>query len=320
MAESLQIAGVCERDLDLLLVEELIATSAFRAWLAAAAGLPPIAAHLAPVVKRSVTHSSGESDVEMHVQLADGLSAAVLIENKVDAALQPAQPERYTQRGASYVTDGKCSLVRTLIIAPERYFGSDGSRKGFDAALTYEEVDRWFADRSELGDRAIYKRALISAAIEKATLGYQPIADRQMTAFWRSYHAWVQRDAPALNMPDPKGRPPGSTFIFFKPDRLPRSLLLVHKFAHGYVDLELAGWGERLSDLRQHVQPIAPVGWTLVRIGKSAALRTVVPALDATSPDSQEAEAVEGVRAAVQILSWLREHQETLSSIGASTA
>lgn len=70
-----QIACVCERDLDLLLVEELIASPPFRSMMAEAAELRPIDPHAVPQVARSVTHSSGESEVEFFVALSDGRSA-----------------------------------------------------------------------------------------------------------------------------------------------------------------------------------------------------------------------------------------------------
>src|SRR5690606_17688195 len=180
-------------------------------------------------VLRSVTHSSGESDVELFVRLRDGRTAAVLIENKVDAGLQPAQQERYGLRGADYIACGKCEIFRTLVVAPERYFGVDSSTKGFDARLTYEEIDRWFAGQTQMGSRVTYKRALVAAAIEKATLGYQVIADEPMTAFWANYRELVERHAPALNMQGQPGmgRPSTSTFIRFRPDRFPKNMQLI---------------------------------------------------------------------------------------------
>src|SRR5690606_10092263 len=146
--------------------------------------------------------------------------------------------------------------------------------------------------QTELGSRATYKRALVAAAIEKATLGYQVVADEPMTAFWANYRELVERHAPALNMQGQPGagRPSTSTFIRFRPDRFPKNRQLIHKFTRGHVGLEFTGWGDELARLREIVGPIAPEGSTLVRIGKAAAFRVRVPVLSVTSPLDQEAD------------------------------
>ncbi|MHB8837606.1 MAG: hypothetical protein ACYC7F_01500 [Gemmatimonadaceae bacterium] len=98
MTDEIVISGVCERDIDLFLVEEIVAEADFRAWLAMEAGIGAVDPAPPTQVRRSVMHSSGESDVEMTVRLADGRLARLLIENKVDAALQTKQAERSCSR------------------------------------------------------------------------------------------------------------------------------------------------------------------------------------------------------------------------------
>ena len=86
------------------------------------------------------------------------------------------------------------------------------------------------------------------------------------------------------------------------------------------MDLEFSGWGGRLTELRAVVGPLMGREDILVRIGKSAAVRRQVPALDATSPESQEALALVCIRAAADLLSWYEQHRVELSAIGAQEA
>ena len=316
MTDRIRISGVCERDIDLLLLEELIASSNFRSWLSDQAGLGRLDPLVAPKVYRSVTHSSGESDLEMYVTLADGTDAALLVENKVDAGLQTRQAERYTERADAYLTGAKCHRARTLLIAPRRYFGEQAEGLGFDATLSYEDLDAWFESSCDAGERVSYKRALIAAAIEKASTGYQSVADEAMTSLWRSYWELVQADAPELNMSEPTGRPSGSTFVFFRPDLFPKQLQLVHKFANGNVDLEFSGWGDRLAELRDAVGSRTPPDCSFVRAAKSVALRRRVPMVElSVAVDVQSKQMGVGINAARQLLAWFRQHEGYLRSV-----
>jgi hypothetical protein len=116
--EAIRVSGVCERDLDLLLLEELYSSPAFRSFVSNTAGFPELAEESLTSVFRSVTHSSGESDLELYLELADGQRAVLLIENKIDASLQPAQAERYKQRAGACVASGDVDTARTLLVAP----------------------------------------------------------------------------------------------------------------------------------------------------------------------------------------------------------
>ena len=62
------------------------------------------------------------------VLLANGQRAVLLIENKIDASLQPAQAERYRQRAGACIVAGDVDTALTLLVAPEKYFGASGDR------------------------------------------------------------------------------------------------------------------------------------------------------------------------------------------------
>ena len=106
MAE-VKISFANECDIDLFLLEEIVASPSFLSWLLSSIGLP--SGELVSVA-RSVHTETGESDIELIVRSQPQLTK-VLIENKIDAPLQPRQAERYRERAVSYIQQDICSYA-----------------------------------------------------------------------------------------------------------------------------------------------------------------------------------------------------------------
>ena len=305
MTIQLKIPGVCERDLDLLLLEELVASHVFRAWFADRCAVP------APIdsgwfdVQRSVTQSLGESDLEFTFESSSGL-VRLLIENKVDAGFQVNQADRYRARAESALVRDNLHVARTVLVAPHGY-APEGDTKGFDLKLTYEEIGRWFGESFADSDRSRYKLALLNAAIEKSRLGYQPLADAPVTNFWKSYWLRCHTSAAELAMQEPSGKPAGAGFIYFRPVELPKGVEICHKLPHGNVDLQFSGWGDRLGEFGRHFSGVLDDDMSIVKANKSAVVRLKVALLDAARPFSEQAAAAQqGIDAAARLLSWYR--------------
>jgi hypothetical protein len=95
------IASVAERDIDLLVVEELRVNPEFATWLVARTWGPGLFEESVGAW-HSVTHgSSGESDIVFVFTTKAGARNAILVENKISAVAQPEQAERYRVRGDS---------------------------------------------------------------------------------------------------------------------------------------------------------------------------------------------------------------------------
>ena len=127
----LSIAGVCERDIDLLLLEEFHAGDRFWRWLAGVALGEDLAAARFVRARHSVDQPSGESDLELAIEAPAGRRSRrarprrirILIENKLDAVFQPQQAERYRKRGDAYLQNGECDRWVTVLLAPKAYLG-----------------------------------------------------------------------------------------------------------------------------------------------------------------------------------------------------
>jgi hypothetical protein len=80
-----------ERDIDVLLQEELIFDRSLSELLARKLEIPEVLS--VDRCSLSVVDATGETD--LHVTYSnEGISSCLLIENKIDAVFQPMQPER----------------------------------------------------------------------------------------------------------------------------------------------------------------------------------------------------------------------------------
>lgn len=303
MATKVHVPDVCERDIDLLLLEEFVASGSFRSWFLAQIGAEPSAS--LSDARQSVKTDSGESDLEITFDKPTG-ELKVLIENKVDASFQPNQPERYRERAAKYSRIGGYRAV-TVIMAPEIYFGDEAETYGFDAKVTYESMLTWFSAAERAGPRTDYKLMLLRTAIDRGRSGWQLVPHPRVGEFWRSYWQLAERIARHLSMPVPKRDIPAqSHFIVFRPVSLPPGVKLIHKVAYGHVDLEFSNMGERLGELGRLYGAILPPGTRIEKAAKSAVIRARIDPLDMTQADFSANEAVvrKGIETAALLLDW----------------
>ena len=304
MTQNIRVPDICERDIDLLLLEEFVASSDFREWFLSQIGITQSVELIDAA--RSVTTASGESDLEFTVKCADG-SIRILVENKVDAAFQPRQQERYAERAESYLQSGELSEVVTVLVAPKVYFSSDEDDGGFNFRLNYEQVLEWFSLASHLGDRREYKLYLLERAIDRGRHGWKLIPDEKVSAFWHSYWEFAQQVAPQLSMPFPKSEiPQYSNFVHFRPPGLPPEISLVHKARYGNVDLQFSGMGDKLGEMhriyRQHLIP--PM--RIEKANKSAVIRIRIEPFEMSLVGFDEAKEVvrQAIETAVLLYEW----------------
>ena len=297
------ISGVSERDIDLLLLEEFISSTEFQNLFLSITKFKDMNLEFIEA-KRSVTDTTGESDVEVTFKSDDNYFYKILIENKVNAGLQSEQQKRYVERGNGYISNKNISDYITFLVAPKKYH--NGEKIGFDYRVNYEDILNYFQDNKALGNRKIYKELLLSSAIEKGTLGYQMIADSSVTDFWKAYWLLGIKIASEFNMDEPSHKPSSSSFIYFRNNQvLPTGVDLVHKLTHGYFDLQFSGMGDKQNILREKYFSKMKTDMNIVPAGKSASIRIEVPELSLSdSFESQKDKVIEAINKGRNLLGW----------------
>ena len=222
----IDISYICEHDIDVLFLEELVASHSFLRWFATQLKISGPVQLLSAAF--SVSTSTGESDLELYVK-AGNKAVGILVEDKLDAILQPRQADRYRERAENYIANGKCSECVTVIVAPHQYFADRNDTKGFDIRICMEDILRWFSNSRTGKRRKYYIIAFLKTAIEKGCMGWRLVPDQAVTEFWRQYWELAFSLAPQLQMPRPSDKPSGSTFVYFRPHDLPQNTQLVHK-------------------------------------------------------------------------------------------
>ncbi len=179
-----------ERDIDLMLLEEMHCNPEFLAWIAERAGIPGGSLFLA---HHSVYRSNGETDVLALVNTPEG-RVALMVEDKIGAEMQPRQAERYHERGAALCADSSLKLYRTLLCAPEGYLRGIQS-SDWHATLSFENIAQWFGEQDDA--RARWRRdTLVRAATRqrRSVVGNTvAIGDSTIARFKREYRVYVTK-------------------------------------------------------------------------------------------------------------------------------
>jgi hypothetical protein len=218
-----------ERDIDVLLQEELIFNEAVCDIFSSALGLN------APLrvteCSLSVVDGTGETDLLARF-LVDGKSGVLLIENKIDAAFQPMQPERYKARANEMANSGQAAYC--ILIAPTRYTDGNAAAAHFDECVSYEDVAR--AIGSQDTERAKHRAALLLRAVQQAKSSYMVIPAPEVTTMWQRIYEIARTEFPLLGMKAPTDKGGNSWWVIFK-GNLPSRITIDWKIKNGVVDL-----------------------------------------------------------------------------------
>lgn len=331
-----------ERDIDLMLVEELHASLEFTEWMLRQADIDqPVASWDVKHSKRR-TRSRREIDIFVDVKHRDGSSSALLVENKLDASEQPDQAESY--REELDVLAGEYARAATVIVCPKAYSAQQSAfTSKFDAVVEYEAIAAFFRLlRSEAGSDLVlrydFRAAILDQAIHKHRRGYTPIPDVVVGDFNAQYVALLLELAPAI-IPGPSmlkaANPRESTSMIFDQARSMSAMpvdLRPRRFAHelgrgsdrraNYVAVTFAGWGAALpviaAELSQDAKDIDAV-FSSQRPDKSRPNPGLVMAVTTEPVDNQKDFAVQreaiarGIVKASQLRSWLLDNQKIIA-------
>jgi hypothetical protein len=300
------LEAVYERDIDLLLLEELTVSPDFGAWLVGhifGNGVLPIDDATAWY---SISNSLGESDLIFEFQNARRERYAILMENKVDAPAQPNQGARYQQRGEIGRGDYGWADSKICIVAPQKYLESHADDVShYHAKLAYEDIRSWLTDHLGLGQaRYKYKASVLTIAIEQSRRGKysQTQYDDQSTKFWHDYWQLAADEFPELEMKDPGQRGLTSTWLYFPNIYIGKGRSLIHRFENQVVELILDVPADQVGGLRAKYETMLGKGVVIEPVGKSAAIRIEVPLINIREEfEGQKGAVRKGLRAAYRL-------------------
>ena len=289
------IESILERDVDLILLEELSTDATFCQWFTAKLALPsPSAINGA---WRSISaFGLGETDILFSYQ-ANEKKIFVLIENKLDADFQNEQFIRYEKRAQEYMANYECDWAFTVLIAPKLYCEN---QTDFENSLTYESIAEKF--ESVGTKRSTFKSQLLRIAVEKLRRGYQPVNSIPVQSFWLSYWQYRQAHFPNLTMKKPDIVPHNSDWPMLYDERL-KEVVFYHKLAQGNVDATF----KCLSiEKEKAIKEQLPKWAIMVKHSKSISIRVPSKKIDRTKDfQSQIMQVEEGLKDIEQLRDWI---------------
>jgi hypothetical protein len=225
-----------ERDVDLLLAEEFAVNPEFADGFKA---FTKFARETATVTDFWVSKSNnlGESDLIVVYQCVDGRRFALLIEDKVDAGLQPDQSARYRMRAERDRSNGEYADFELVLCAPQYYLANRTDLGGFDHQISFEQIAEII--RAKNSGRASYRADFLKTAGTKRINAWIREDDSATNAFWDAAYKLASREFPILEMKRPK-LTKDSTWITFRPRDLPtmpKHVYVSLKGDRGHVDL-----------------------------------------------------------------------------------
>jgi hypothetical protein len=211
-----------ERDIDLLLLEEIHCSPAFLSWIAARAGLVEGTLFSA---QHSVYRDNGETDVLVLIDTPDG-RVALMIEDKIGAEMQPRQAERYRERGKKLCDEGSALHFRTLLCAPRNYL-EGVPPQDWHTTLPFEEIADWFGKQDD--SRAKWRRDTLVRAVDRQRRSTATFAvgDETLIRFKQDYQRYVRRVHPEFVLTTQTGR---DREYYFKEVNFPAHIRLKHSF------------------------------------------------------------------------------------------
>lgn len=225
-----------ERDVDLLLAEEFSVNQTFAERFKS---LTKFADRSATVSNFWVSKSNnlGESDLIVLYQSEDGESFALLIEDKVDANLQPDQAARYRLRAEQDRAHEIYSDYEILLCAPDHYINKRSDLIGFDRKVSFEKI----AEIIRMGNdpRANYRADFLQTASTKRINTWSRENDVLTNDFWNAAYELATTEFSQLEMKRLKVTK-NSTWITFRPRDLPtmpKHVYVSLKGDRGHIDL-----------------------------------------------------------------------------------
>lgn len=297
--EMLPVEAIQERDVDLILLEELATDNLFCEWFVNELNLPKLKS--VNGVWRSITSFGlGETDILFSYQ-SNNDKILVLLENKLDASFQDEQFERYIKRAENYVNEKECDKAFVVLVAPEVYCDNQSF---FEQVVSYESIANrlMFAGTK----RNLFKSNLLKIASEKLRRGYKPVNSIPVQKFWHSYWNYKESNYPDLIMKKPDIVPQNSDWPMLYSEGL-ENIVFYHKLGQGNTDATFKNYP---SEIEFKIKELLPDKFEYVKHGKSFSIRVHSNKIDRTIDfSSQEVLVNVGLEKLREIKNWIFENK-----------
>lgn len=266
---------LCERDMDMLLLESALTYPGFCQLLIDKTDLK---GKTFQVVAGELSKSDdlGESDITIVVEV-DGKKYGLLIEDKIDAIAMREQHDRYVRRGEKGKKNGDYDGFEVFIVCPEKYYKNNAEAKKYEHHLTYEECKEFFDKKDDPVSE--FRSQQIQQAIVKAKKPATNNVNENANAFLRQYIRYQKENYPSLDLSTKEDK--NGWWTDFRTEL--GYVYINHKIREGHVDLtfpkasENADRAKIIADwARHHKLSDASV----VKTKKSVMIRIHVPELD----------------------------------------
>lgn len=295
----LPVEAIQERDIDLILLEELTTDNTFCEWLINEMDFPKLTENKG--VWRSITdYGLGETDILFSYTSKDK-KIYILIENKLDASFQDKQNERYLKRAEKYIENGKCDLAFVILIAPKLYCENQSEFENF---ITYEQI----ASRLEFTGtkRNLFKSELLKIASEKLRRGYKPVNSLPVQNFWHSYWKFKEENYPSFRMKKPDIVPANSDWPMLYDDKL-KGIVFYHKLAQGNIDATFKGFP---IEMEIRIKESLPENAVFKKHSKSFSIRYFSGKCDRTKDfETQKKNVNKGLENMEKLRMWLNKEK-----------
>ncbi|MBU2071690.1 MAG: PD-(D/E)XK nuclease superfamily protein [Gammaproteobacteria bacterium] len=268
--------NITERDVDLLVLEELLVSKPFANWFVSEAARQPLSIKIIGAWHSVSDAMLGESDLIIKFTSEACVTEAILIENKIDAVAQIEQGYRYKMRGEKGIAQDEWARFTTCLFAPQRYL--DRNTEPYDVEISYEQVIAFFQLQDDA--RSQYRAGFLKEAVEKNRRGYQSIVCPKMTDFAADYLGFVARNHPELNPEIAKPRAAGHDWVHFYPIPHQKDVVIVHQIRGQQVKIIYHGQHERFDEIVTRFDEVSDMQLTVKKSGKSVTVAAQAPYID----------------------------------------
>lgn len=261
-------------------------------------------------VERSVSDAFGEADLIVIYKDRSGKEIGILVEDKINAAFQPKQADRYLLRGGTSESNGWNSFW-TCLVAPEAYIRRG---HGFQAAVSLESIQDWFKGTG--GDRGQFKATIVQKAIVKErNTGVQRV-DPHVTEFRRRQYEcckdFFKEIWHDIELRKPADSWSGETWFDVRSQLLPHGVYIRHQAEAGRVLLSFPN--TTVACLRS-IDPLLEEKMSIVPTGKSSSvLLQVAPIRRFDNFDQVRDLVLEGLEAVRRLLEFFHRQGDQIRS------